>query len=139
MKNLTTKKSLLKLFTLPCLVLTILFTSCSKDDNDGPEGDNSYPKEVNIEYRVTSVSGITGGDVLYTNSTGGQTSVDNISLPYSVKLKRTVNQYDNLALNFSAQGNGEVKAELLVEDKVVETKNFSGTSFISGSAVYLFQ
>lgn len=138
-KTLTTKSKFLKMAALPCLVLTFLFTSCSKDHNDAPENGNStYPKEVNIEYRVSAVSGVTTGRVLYVNSTGGNTTIDQVSLPYSVKLKRTVNQLDDLGLSFSAVASGEAKSEILVDNQVVASKTFSGTSYLSDTVVYLF-
>lgn len=139
MKNLSDKTKFAKYLAIPCLVLTILFSSCSKDKDSVPEGAGSYPREVNIEYRVTNVNNIATGDVFYTNETGGNTTVDNVTLPYSVKVKRTVKQYDNLGFNFSTIGSGEVKVEILVNDKVVETKSFSSTSVISGTVVYIFQ
>lgn len=139
MKNLSKKIKFAKYLAMPCVVLTMLFSSCSKDKEAVPEGAGSYPKEVNIEYRVTSVKNITSGDVLYSNETGGNTIVDKVTLPYSVKVKRTVKQNDNLGFNFSTPGSGEVKVEILVNDKVVETKSFASTSYISGTVVYIFQ
>jgi len=124
---------------LPCLMMVLLLTSCGKDDDNNPETGNSYPRDVNVEYRVTSTSGLKNGDVIYTNETGGNAIVDNVTLPYSVKFKKNVKQFDNLAINFSAMTSGDAKAEILVNDKVVETKTFSGTSIITGSAVYIFQ
>lgn len=124
---------------LPCLMMVLLMTSCGKDDDNNPETGNSYPRDVNVEYRVTSTSGLKNGDVIYTNETGGNAIVDNVTLPYSVKFKKNVKQFDNLAINFSAMTSGDAKAEILVNDKVVETKTFSGTSIITGSAVYIFQ
>lgn len=124
---------------LPCLMMVLLMTSCGKDDDNNPETGNSYPRDVNVEYRVTTTSGLKNGDVIYTNETGGNAIVDNVTLPYSVKFKKNVKQFDNLAINFSAMTSGDAKAEILVNDKVVETKTFSGTSIITGSAVYIFQ
>lgn len=139
MKNLQSKTKFAKYLAMPCLVLTILFSSCSKDKDKAPEGAGSYPKEVNIEYRVTSVKNISTGDVLYTNETGGNTIVEKVSLPYSVKVKKTVKLNDGLGFNFSSLTGGEVKVEILVNGQVVETKSFAGTSIISGTAVYIFQ
>jgi len=119
-------------------MLMMFITSCSKS-NDQPDNSNSYPKDVNVEYRVTAISGVNSGDVLYSNASGGNTSVDNVSLPYSVKFKRTVKQSDNLAISYSTIGSGEVKVEILVNDQIVETKSFSGTSYVTGTIVYLFQ
>lgn len=132
-------KTKLSEFTLvPCLLLMMFITSCSKN-NDQPGNNNSYPKDVNVEYRVTAISGVSNGDVLYANASGGNTSVDNVSLPYSVKFKRTVKQSDNLAIGYSKTGSGEVKIEILVNDQVVQTQSFSSTSYVTGTVVYLFQ
>jgi hypothetical protein len=139
MKNLKLKTNWFKMMALPCLMMVFLLTSCGKDDDNGPETGNSYPRDVNVEYRVTSSTGLAKGDVLYHNETGGNTSLDNVTLPYSVKFKKNAKQMDNLAINFTALGNGDAKAEILVDDKVVETKTFSGTTVIGGTAVYIFQ
>ncbi|MCX2481063.1 hypothetical protein OQY15_18305 [Pedobacter sp. MC2016-15] len=139
MKNLKLKTNWLMMVALPCLMMVLLMTSCGKDDDNNPETGNSYPRDVNVEYRVTTTSGLKNGDVIYTNETGGNAIVDNVTLPYSVKFKKNVKQFDNLAINFSAMTSGDAKAEILVNDKVVETKTFSGTSIITGSAVYIFQ
>ncbi|WP_219222920.1 hypothetical protein [Pedobacter antarcticus] len=139
MKKFKQKIQWLKMIAVPCLLLLVLSSSCSKDKDNNPEGGNSYPKEVNVEYRLTSVSGITSGDVIYHNATGGNTLLDKVALPYSVKFKRTVNFTDNLAISINALGSGEVKAEILVDDKVVATQNYSGTSVVTGTAVYIFK
>jgi len=138
MKNLS-KSKFLKFPVAPCLCLLMLVTSCSKDNDEQPETGSSYPKEVNIEYRITSTTGLATADILYVNETGGRTSVDNVSLPYSLKFKRTVNSLDNAAISFSKSASGTAKSEILVEDKVVKTETFSGTSYISGTILYLFQ
>ncbi|KEQ29828.1 hypothetical protein [Pedobacter antarcticus] len=139
MKKLKQKIQWLKFIAAPCLLLLVLSSSCSKDKDNNPQGGNSYPKEVEVEYRLTSVRGITSGDVIYHNSTGGNTLVDKVTLPYSVKFKRTVNFTDNLAISINALGSGEVKAEILVDGKVVTTQNYAGTSVITGAAIYIFQ
>jgi len=139
MKNLKLKTNWLKMVALPCLMMVLLLASCGKDDDNDPQTGSSYPRDVNVEYRVTSSTGLAKGDVLYANETGGNTTLDNVSLPYSVKFKKNAKQMDNLAISFSAIGSGDAKAEILVDNKVVETKTFSGTSVITGTAVYLFQ
>ena len=138
MKHLS-KTKLLKFTVAPCLMPFMLVTSCSKDNDEQPEAGNSYPKEVNIEYKITSTTGLATADILYVNETGGRTSVDNVTLPYSIKFKRTVNNLDNAAISFSESASGTAKSEILVDDKVVKTESFSGTSYISGTILYLFQ
>lgn len=138
MKKLKQNIQLLKTIVIPCLLMIVLFSACSKDKDKGPDG-GSYPKDVNVEYRLTSVSGITKGRVLYHNETGGNAMIEDAALPFSVKFKRTVKQTDNLAISITALGSGEVKAEILVDGKVVTTQNYSGTSVVSGTAVYIFQ
>lgn len=138
MKNYSLNIQWLKFLVFPCLLLMLLTSSCSKDDDPAPGGEK-FPKEVNIEYRITSVRGIQSGDVIYHNETGGTTILDKVSLPYSVQFKRTVKFSDNLALSFNTIGSGEVKAEILVDGKVVTTENYAGTSVISGTAVHIFQ
>jgi len=139
MKISTSKLSLLKFFVIPCLLVTVLLTACSKD-NDGPDnGGGGYPKDVTIEYKVTSISGTTAGDIIYFNETGGNTILENVGLPFSKSFKRNVKQYDAATINFTGRTGGEVKVDILVDGKVVKSQNYSGTSVITGSLVYLFE
>jgi len=137
--NYLSRRKLFKFSVTSCMAMLVLVTSCSKDNDDQPETGNTYPKEVSIEYRITSTTGLGTADVLYVNETGGRTSVDNVTLPYSLKLKRTVKNLDNAAISFSKSASGTAKSEILVDDKVVKTESFSGTSYISGTILYLFQ
>jgi len=138
MKYLSRRK-FFKFSIAPCMLLLMLVTSCSKDNDDQPETANTYPREVSIEYRITSTTGLSTADVLYVNETGGRTSIDRATIPYSLKFKRTVKSMDNTAISFSTSASGTATSEILVDDKVVKTESFSGTSYISGTILHLFQ
>ena len=118
------------------LSATLLF-SCKKDkDNDQPSG---FPKEVDIEYRVTATAGsLTKADVTYTNETGGLSDIDNAALPFSKKFRKTVNKYDVIGLSTTSTLPGGLKAEILVDNKVVKTETFTGTTVVHGIFTYQF-
>lgn len=116
--------------------ILMLTASCSKDDNDSP----SYPRTVEVKYRVTKISGTLNDiTILYTNQSGGRTGLSNQTLPYTVAFDREVEQYDDLAVSIAAYGNASVKLEILVNDRVVESETYTDDSYVSGSIVYLFQ
>jgi hypothetical protein len=127
-------------------VLAILFlNACNKSNDPNPTGSiPTYPKNVLVEYRVsgTGVSKITS--LSYTNATGGTTNLTDISIPFSVSFNRTVNTADNLGLSFihnnSAVGNQfDVKLEIYVDNKLVKTETYEGTSSVIGAIVYFIQ
>lgn len=118
------------------LSATLLF-SCKKDKDDAPS--SGFPKEVTIEYKITATAGgITAADVTYTNETGGLSTVDNAALPFSKKIKRTVNKYDVIGLTTTSSVGGGLKAEILVDTKVVKSETFTGTSYVHGIFSYQF-
>ncbi|MGN7723860.1 hypothetical protein [Chitinophaga sp. 22620] len=118
-----------------------LFVSCSKDKNDDPTppGGGGYPKEVNVTYKVTKVSGnITSCRIDWFNATGGMTTEQNAALPITRSFKRTVKQYDWVTFSVASTTPGSLKLEILVGDDVVETQTFSGTGTFAGTLKYIF-
>ncbi len=128
--------------TLAIFALQSAFTACKKDDdNSNPTtpAPAAYPKTVTIEYNLVSESGVdTASSIAYTNETGGNSSVTNIKLPFSKKITRTVNRYDNVGFGFSTYGVGTLRVKILVDSKVVKEQAFSGTTVISGTVPYVF-
>lgn len=125
------------LYTLSLLLTMISMSACGgKDDN--PRPGNSYPKKVNIEYRVSSTN-VNKLNVSYTNETGGRTSEDNVTLPYSKKLERTVNYADNATLSVLLAAGGNAKLEILVNNAVVVTQTFSDPQVLTGTVPHVFQ
>jgi hypothetical protein len=133
----TLSKHFARLSTM-LLFAAVLMTGCKKDDDDDTPAPGKYPKEVTIEYRITSTTGVNKADVTYTNETGGMSNIDNAAIAFSKKFKRTVKQYDVLGLSFSVSANGNLKGEILVDDKVVATQTFTGTSVIVGIMQHAF-
>lgn len=136
----------MKLSILVNLVFLIILTaSCSKKDADSTRPD-TYPKEVNITYRMSSLSGgisnVTSGS--YVNITGGSSAFSEAALPYIKTFKRTVKKLDDIGISFihnnSTNNNTPfiIRLEILVNNNVVKTESYSGTSGVIGSIVYLF-
>jgi hypothetical protein len=132
MNILSLKKSTLKIVTM--LAAVVMFASCGKD-KDGPGQSGSYPKEVSIEYRVTTSSGLAKINISYTNETGGHTVLSDSAIPFTKKFKRTVNMGDDASVGVTSC---TVKVEILVNDKVVKSEVFSGNEIISGSVIFPF-
>ena len=135
MNILSLKKSTLKIVTM--LAAVVMFASCGKD-KDGPGQSGSYPKEVSIEYRVTTSSGLAKINISYTNETGGHTVLSDSAIPFTKKFKRTVNMGDDASVGVTSYTAGTVKVEILVNDKVVKSEVFSGNEIISGSVIFPF-
>ncbi len=134
MTKLITKKKISGIIMLFMLTTTII--SCGKDE----EASTGYPRNVNVEYRVTS-SNVRICDVLFRNETGsdGFTNLDDVTVPYTVKFSKSVKQFDSLAMSVTASAAGTLTVEILVDGKVVKTDSFTGNNIISGSSVYLFE
>jgi len=127
-------KSFTSLFLVFWTVISMfLFASCSKDDVIGPD---SYPKQVSVTYKVTSSTTSSAFLVQYRNETGGTVDVPNASLPYTKTFSRTVSQSDILSLAYGTNAIQTVKLEILVDNTVVKSQEFSTTS---GAIVYLFE
>lgn len=123
---------------LALLLTTSLLFSCKKDkDNDDAPG--GFPKEVNIEYKVTATAGnLTKADVTYTNETGGISTVDNAALPFSKKLKKTVDKYEVIAISTTSALPGGLKAEILIDNKLAKTETYTGNTIVHGIFTYQF-
>lgn len=133
-----------KLFAGISLVIVFSFfvLSCKKNRGNA----SRYPREVNIEYRVTKVSGSSSELAYgsYTNATGGNNFFDNAPIPFTVKFRRSVEQGEAIAFAFTENNNGQntsstLRAEILVDNQVKESKLFSGSSPVIGSIAYVFQ
>jgi hypothetical protein len=133
MMNLLTTKHPVKMIAL-LLSVSLLF-SCKKDK----DGDSGYPKDVTIEYRVTTTtSGFNAADVTYNNETGGRSDIDNAAIPFSKKITKRVDKYETIGLSVTAARGGDLKTEILVNDKVVKTETYTSTSIVHGVLVYQF-
>ncbi|WP_144884896.1 hypothetical protein [Lacibacter cauensis] len=108
--------------------------SCKKKSN------SVYPHTVSIQYRITPSSGISQAtSVIYANETGGLTNISNQNLPFSKSFSRAVNRGNALTLRGDASGTGSLKLEILVDNSVVKTATFTGSSVITGQISYQFQ
>lgn len=126
------------IYLLSAILLLFVLISCNRDSSD-TSSSNTYPKTVNVQYRLTSTSSFTDGVLVYINETGGNTSLTNLSLPFSKTFTRTVNKGDYLNLSGNFMGNGTIKAEILVDNTVVLTKDFSGNSVVVVNLTHYFQ
>lgn len=125
-------------------LFSALVFSCKKKDSNDPGTPGGYPKTVNIEYRVTKVSGaLAPVRITYRNESGGETTLENQSLPFSKKIRITVNKMDYVTLGVgtasSNTANASVKGVILVDDKEVNAKTESGVISIILSQVWMFQ
>lgn len=114
-------------------ILTMLFTFCSKDDDNSS---SYYPKQVSITYAVSSTTATSAALVSYKNETGVDINVTNPALPYTKTLTRTVNKNDVLSLGYGTNTNQTVKLEILVNNSIVKSQTFTSTS---GAIIYLFE
>lgn len=125
------------------LFLLLQLLGCSKDEDTQPGV--SYPKEVDVEYRATLLTGSLTKltTTMYTNATGVDAIVSDTALPFTVKFKRTVNRGDKLLLsvfhnNSATNSPFTIKLEILADNEIVEAKTFERTSAINEAIVYFF-
>lgn len=125
----------MKLFKTSLFVgLVILFTaSCKKS---GSDTGNTYPKQVNITYRVSSTATNSLVSITYDNETGGQTTVNNPSLPFTKTITKTVNKNNIITLGYFVNPAQTVKLEILVNNQVVKSQSYSNPN---SAMSYTFQ
>lgn len=123
------------------IILSVLvFTGCS--DKDNPL--DSYPRTVDIEYRITCTAGnVTNANSgSYTNETGGDSGLSNYALPFSKTIRRSVDFGDIITLgawhNNSAVGAFSLKLDILVNGSVKKSQTFSDPSAINAAISYSF-
>ncbi len=96
--------------------------SCKKSST----GENStYPKAVTITYKVSSTTANSLVLITYDNESGGQTTVDNPSLPFSKSISKTVNKYNIITLGYFVNPAQTVKLEILVNNQVVKSQSYT--------------
>jgi len=131
-----------KLFLFSALMATMILAlvSCKKDKADDPT--KIYPKNASIEYKCTVASGTPSSlNIIYTNESGGSSTLTNVTLPFSKKINRTVNVNDDVTMGFTAVGPGGIKGEIYVDGKLVDSKTASNSSSnaFTETVLYIWQ
>jgi hypothetical protein len=132
-----------KLFVMwRCIAALLIFCSCSKS---GADASHNYPREANIEYRITLISG--GGTMLlsatYTD-VAGDVRLNDQTLPFVKKVKKTVNRGDDIGASFlfNAPPNPNttisIRIDILIDGTLVKTETFTAVDNVIGSLVYIF-
>ena len=134
-----------RLLTLALISLTALgLNSCTKDSSPDDPG-SEFPREVTIVYTASSTTRTVAESVSYTNNSGGSTSLDNVTLPFTVTITRTVDVADFAALNAlvvspaSESVMEDVKVEIRINGQVVDTETGTGSGSATADAFYLFE
>ncbi|TWI78017.1 hypothetical protein IQ13_4261 [Lacibacter cauensis] len=114
--------------------LIILFADSCKKPNSGVE--NTYPKQVSITYKVSSTT--TNGlvSITYYSETGGLTTVDNPTLPFTKTITKTVNKNSIITLGYFVNPAQTVKLEILVNNQVVKSQVYTSPN---SATSYTFQ
>lgn len=114
--------------------ILLLFTAACKKSDSGTGG--TYPRQVSITYKVSSTSTSSLILITYDNENGGQTTVNNPVLPYTKTITRTVDRYSIVTLGFAVNPAQNVKLELLVNDQVVKSQDYTSAN---SAMSYTFQ
>lgn len=96
--------------------------SCNKPDSGT---NDSYPRQVNITYRVSSTTTNSLVSITYDNETGGLSSADNPALPFSKTITKTVDKYDIITLGYFVNPAQTVKLEIVVNNQVVKSQVYT--------------
>lgn len=125
----------MKLFKTSLFIglVILLATSCKKS---GSDTGNNYPKQVNITYRVSSAATNSLISITYDNETGGQTTVNNPSLPFTRTITKTVNKYNIITLGYFVNPAQTVKLEILVNNQPVKSQKYTNPN---SAMSYTFQ
>lgn len=114
-------------------LIILLAASCKKS---GSDTDNIYPKQVSITYRVSSATANNLVSITYDNETGGQTTVNNPSLPFTKTITKTVNKNNIITLGYFVNPAQTVKLEILVNNEVVKSQVYTNPN---SAMSYTFQ
>lgn len=102
---------------LGVLFAFLFIVSCSNDD-DGTEVElNKFPRDVNIEYRLTGEEG-TVVSMTYTDKDMNEITED-VVIPFSLKFDVTVNDLDIFKVSTLVQGETD-RLEMFVDGKSVK-------------------
>jgi len=116
------------------LVATICSLGSCKKDDDKP----SYPKDITMEYIVTStISGATA-DISFTNDTGGNTDQTNVSLPFTRTINKNVEFAEIFTITAASSSASSLTLEILVDDSSVKKQTFESDSYNVGVLIYQF-
>lgn len=126
-----TMKTITSIFTI--LFISISILSCKKSDSGT---NNTYPKQVNITYRVSSTTTNNLVSITYDNETGGQTTADNPALPFTKTITKTVSKNNIITLGYFVNPAQTVKLEILVNNTVVKSQEYT---FPNSAMSYTFQ
>jgi len=128
-----TKKMKLIKTSLFIGLITLLAASCKKTDSNT---DTTYPKQVDITYRVSSTTTNSLVSITYDNETGGQTTANNPALPFTKTITKTVNKYDIITLGYFVNPAQTVKLEILANNQVVKSQVYTSPN---SAMSYTFQ
>ncbi len=126
------------------IVLAVLvFSSCKKD---GGGSGNSYPRTVDITYKISCTTGNVTviNDASYNNETGGITNLANVSLPFSQTVRKSVALGETIRLAAFHNNTGSatpafaLKLEILVNGSVEKTETFSDPGRLNVAMAYGF-
>lgn len=132
-------KKIKVLFSLSLILFTTLMFSCKKDEPSTTE-QNTYPRKVSVEYRITSPSGLTSlYSIVRRNASGATELYSNQAVPYSYKFDMTVKQFDALLISGTSHTGGTIDCEIFVDGKSVDKKTGSGNTLTDVSSTYVFQ
>lgn len=125
----------MKLFKTSLFIglIVLLVVSCKKSDSGT---DSTYPKQVNITYRVSSTTTNSLVSITYDNETGGQTTASNPTLTFTTTITKTVNKNDIVTLGYFVNPAQVVKLEILVNNVVVKSQEYTSPN---SAMSYAFQ
>lgn len=119
-------------------VAVIMLASCK--DKDPARPDNGYPKEVTIQYKVSSPSGLAGYNLItYVNETGGDSDLWDGTLPFTKEIKKKVEWAESVSIYGSGKAAGSIKCEIYINGKLEATQTATSTASPSALANYQFR
>lgn len=112
----------------------LLFTASCKKTDSGSGG--TYPRQVSITYRVSSITTNSLVLITYDNESGGQATVGTPVLPFTKTISRTVSKYTVITVGFAVNPAQTVKLEILVNNTVVKSQEYTAAN---SAMSYTFQ
>ena len=117
------------------LLSVALLTGCAqqKDPFAG------YPRNAKITYKVSSTSQGDSAYVEFTNETGGDTRLENVSLPFSKSIEKKVDYAEIVSITAGSTAVNSLTLEIEIDGKVKDSKRFDESGGVFGGVYYQFE
>jgi len=129
------KQSILLAMLALVLAFGIMIVAC-----DSGIGSSTNETTKTIKYQVTGTIP-SANNVIYTNSTGGYDTLNNVTLPWEISFSVTIgkNKYFSASVTGTAHTKGTLTAKIFVNGTEIKSVNGSGDTYTEVTAIEIIR